>query len=29
VRAVCPGAVEAAPQTVALAEWAAERPWFI
>jgi atypical dual specificity phosphatase len=29
VRAVCPGAVEATPQTVALAEWAAERPWFI
>jgi atypical dual specificity phosphatase len=29
VRAVCPGAVEATPQTVALAEWAAERPWFV
>jgi atypical dual specificity phosphatase len=29
VRAVCPGAVEAKPQMVALAEWDAERPWFI
>ena len=29
VSAVCPGAVEATPQTVALAEWAAERPWFV
>jgi atypical dual specificity phosphatase len=29
LRAVCPGAVEATPQTMALAEWAAERPWFI
>ncbi len=29
VRAVCPGAVEATPQTVALAAWAAERPWFV
>jgi atypical dual specificity phosphatase len=29
VRAVCPGAVEAKPQMVALAEWAAERPWFV
>jgi atypical dual specificity phosphatase len=29
LRAVCPGAVEATPQTAALAEWAAERPWFV
>jgi atypical dual specificity phosphatase len=29
VRAICPGAVEASPQTVALADWAAERPWLI
>jgi atypical dual specificity phosphatase len=29
VRSICPGAIEAAPQTAALAEWAAQRPWFI
>jgi atypical dual specificity phosphatase len=29
VRAICPGAIEATPQTAALAGWAAERPWFI
>jgi atypical dual specificity phosphatase len=29
VRAVCPGAIEAAAQTEALAEWAAERPWLV
>ena len=29
VRAVCPGAIEASPQTAALAAWAAERPWFV
>jgi atypical dual specificity phosphatase len=29
VRAVCPGAIEATPQTLALTEWAAERPWFV
>ena len=29
VRAICPGAIEASPQTAALAGWAAERPWMI
>ena len=29
VRAVCPGAIEATPQTEALAVWAVERPWLI
>ena len=29
VRAFCPGAIEASPQTIALAGWAAERPWLI
>jgi atypical dual specificity phosphatase len=29
VRAVCPGAVEASPQTAALDAWAADRPWFV
>lgn len=29
VRAVCPGAVEAEPQTAALRVWAAERPWLV
>ena len=29
VRAICPGAIEATPQTTALAGWAAERPWII
>ena len=29
VRGICPGAIEASPQTAALAAWAAERPWFI
>ena len=29
VRATCPGAIEASPQTTALAGWAAERPWFV
>lgn len=29
VRAICPGAIEATPQTIALAAWAAERPWLI
>lgn len=29
VRAVCPGAIEARPQSDALAGWAAERPWFV
>ena len=29
VRGVCPGAIEATPQTAALAAWAAERPWFV
>ena len=29
VRAVCPGAIEASPQSTALASWAAERPWFV
>jgi atypical dual specificity phosphatase len=29
VRATCPGAIEASPQTTALANWAAERPWMI
>ena len=29
VRAICPGAIEASPQTTALAGWAAERPWLI
>jgi atypical dual specificity phosphatase len=29
VRATCPGAIEASPQTTALAGWAAERPWLI
>ncbi len=29
VRAICPGAIESPPQTAALAEWAAERPWLI
>jgi atypical dual specificity phosphatase len=29
VRAICPGAIEADPQTAALVAWAAERPWLI
>jgi atypical dual specificity phosphatase len=29
VRATCPGAIEASPQTIALAGWAAERPWLV
>jgi atypical dual specificity phosphatase len=29
VRAVCHGAIEATPQTEALAAWAVERPWLI
>jgi atypical dual specificity phosphatase len=29
VRAICPGAIESTPQTIALAGWAAERPWLI
>jgi atypical dual specificity phosphatase len=29
IRSICPGAIEATPQTAALAEWAAQRPWFI
>ena len=29
VRAICPGAIEASPQTSALTGWAAERPWLI
>lgn len=29
IRSICPGAIESAPQTAALAEWAAERPWLI
>lgn len=29
IRSICPGAIEAAPQTAALADWAAQRPWFI
>lgn len=29
VRAICPGAIEATPQTAALVGWAAERPWLI
>ncbi|MGH2615138.1 MAG: dual specificity protein phosphatase family protein [Thermomicrobiales bacterium] len=29
VRGICPGAIEATPQTEALVEWAAERPWLI
>jgi atypical dual specificity phosphatase len=29
VRAVCPGAIEAATQTEALVEWAEERPWLV
>ena len=29
VRAICPGAIEASPQTAALAGWAAERPWLV
>lgn len=29
VRAVCPGAIEAAPQTAALERWADELPWLI
>lgn len=29
VRAVCPGAIEAEPQTAMLAGWEAERPWFV
>jgi atypical dual specificity phosphatase len=29
VRTICPGAIEAEPQTAALAEWAADRPWII
>jgi atypical dual specificity phosphatase len=29
VRSICPGAIEATPQTIALAGWAAERPWLI
>ena len=29
VRAICPGAIEASPQTAALVDWAAERPWLI
>ena len=29
VRAICPGAIESSPQTAALADWAAERPWLV
>ncbi len=29
VRAICPGAIESSPQTVALADWAVERPWLV
>jgi atypical dual specificity phosphatase len=29
IRALCPGAVEVAPQVSALESWAAERPWLI
>lgn len=29
VRAICPGAIESAPQTIALTGWAADRPWLI
>jgi atypical dual specificity phosphatase len=29
VRAVCPGAIEASPQTAALLTWAADRPWIV
>ncbi len=29
VRAICPGAIEAARQTAALMGWAAERPWMV
>ena len=29
VRAICPGAIEATPQSAALADWAAERPWLV
>jgi atypical dual specificity phosphatase len=29
VRAICPGAIEASPQSTALASWAAERPWLV
>jgi atypical dual specificity phosphatase len=29
IRGICPGAIEATPQTEALATWAAERPWMI
>ena len=29
VRAICPGAIEASPQTAALTGWAAERPWMV
>jgi atypical dual specificity phosphatase len=29
VRGICPGAIEASPQTAALVAWAAERPWLV
>ena len=29
IRAICPGAIEASPQTAALVDWAAERPWLV
>ena len=29
LRGICPGAIEAEPQTAALAAWAAGRPWLI
>ena len=29
VRAICPGAIESSPQTIALTGWAADRPWLI
>ena len=29
VRTICPGAIEAQPQTAALDDWAADRPWLL
>jgi atypical dual specificity phosphatase len=29
LRAICPGAIEAEPQTAALLTWAADRPWLV
>ena len=29
VRTICPGAIESQPQTAALNDWAADRPWLI